>query len=59
MMQVNGAAACLLQRGDTVIVISYAQYEAAELDDYEPRVVHVGAENRIVALDAQPAALAT
>jgi aspartate 1-decarboxylase len=58
-MQVNGAAACLLQRGDTVIVISYAQYEAAELDDYEPRVVHVGAENRIVALDAQPAALAT
>jgi aspartate 1-decarboxylase len=57
-MQINGAAARLVQRGDTVIVISYAQYDAAELDEYEPRVVHVDRENRIVAIDAEVAALA-
>jgi aspartate 1-decarboxylase len=56
-MQVNGAAARLVQEGDTVIVISYAQYEPAELEDYEPRVVHVDAENRVVAVDAQLEAL--
>ena len=40
-MQVNGAAARLVHRGDTIIVISYAQYDAAELEDHLPRVVHV------------------
>ena len=30
-MQVNGAAARLVHRGDTIIVISYAQYDRAEL----------------------------
>ena len=58
VMQVNGAAARLAQRGDTVIVISYAHYEPGELDDYQPRVVHVDRENRIVAADAQLATLA-
>jgi aspartate 1-decarboxylase len=57
-MQINGAAARLVQRGDTVIVISYAQYDAAELDEYAPRVVHVDRENGIVAIDAEVAALA-
>ncbi|MFI5053306.1 MAG: aspartate 1-decarboxylase [Acidimicrobiia bacterium] len=42
----NGAAARLVHRGDKVIVITYAQYEAAELADYEPIVVHVDDENR-------------
>lgn len=54
-MQVNGAAARLVQPGDTVIVISYAQYEPAELDDHAPRVVHVDRENRIATIDTQPA----
>lgn len=58
-MKVNGAAARLVQRGDTVIVISYGAYEPAELTDYEPRVVHVDTENRIVAADDQVAVLAT
>ena len=40
-MKVNGAAARLVHRGDTIIVISYAQYDEAELEHYEPRVVHV------------------
>src|SRR5919199_3152572 len=38
-LQVNGAAARLVQPGDTVIVISYAEYDEAELEAYEPRVV--------------------
>ncbi|HWE33862.1 MAG TPA: aspartate 1-decarboxylase [Solirubrobacteraceae bacterium] len=56
-MQVNGAAARLVQRGDTIIVFSYASYAAADLEEYEPRVVHVNADNEIVAVDAQAAAL--
>src|SRR6201988_3309464 len=48
-MKVNGAAARLVHRGDTIIVISYAQYDEAELDGYEPRVVHVRAgSNEII-----------
>ena len=40
-MILNGAAARLVHPGDRVIVISYAEYDDAELDGYEPRVVHV------------------
>jgi aspartate 1-decarboxylase len=56
-IKVNGAAARLVQRGDTVIVISYAQYDRDELATYEPRVVHVDAANTIVNVDAEVAAL--
>ena len=45
-VQVNGAAARLVQVGDTVIVLTYAQYEEAELT--EPQVVRVDGNNRIV-----------
>jgi len=48
---INGAAARLVHPGDKVIVVSYAEYEEAELDTYEPRVVHVDADNRIVRVD--------
>jgi aspartate 1-decarboxylase len=55
---VNGAAARLVHRGDTIIVISYAQYDEAELESYEPRVVHVKAEtNRIITVDDEVATL--
>jgi aspartate 1-decarboxylase len=50
-IQVNGAAARLVHTGDTVIVISYASYSAEELASYEPRVVHVDADNSIVTVD--------
>jgi aspartate 1-decarboxylase len=43
---VNGAAARLVHSGDKVIVISYAHYNEAELEAYEPLVVHVDEENR-------------
>ena len=44
----NGAAARLVQPGDRVIVITYADYEDAELDGFEPKVVHVDSRNRPV-----------
>ena len=57
-MQVNGAAARLVHRGDTIIVISYAQYDEAELDSYEPVVVHVEKDtNRVIDIDAAVATL--
>ena len=51
-VKVNGAAARLVHTGDRVIVVSYAEYDEAELAHYEPRVVHVDAGNRIVDIDA-------
>jgi aspartate 1-decarboxylase len=57
-MRVNGAAARLVHRGDTIIVISYGQYDDADLERYEPRVVHVEANtNRIITIDEQVATL--
>jgi aspartate 1-decarboxylase len=41
----NGAAARLVHRGDKVIVITYADYEEAELEDFSPRIVHVDGTN--------------
>lgn len=59
-VKVNGAAARLVHRGDTVIVISYASYDAAALATYEPVVVHVErGTNRIVDVDAAVATLLT
>ncbi len=50
-MRINGAAARLVHTGDTIIVVSYAGYDEAELERYEPRVVHVNADNAIVSVD--------
>ena len=43
---INGAAARLVHAGDRVIVISYAQYDEAELESYAPKIVHVDSRNR-------------
>ena len=56
-MKLNGAAARLVHRGDTIIVISYASYDPEELEHYNPRVVHVTADNEILAVDHEVAAL--
>jgi aspartate 1-decarboxylase len=50
-VKVNGAAARLVHSGDTIIVISYASYDRVDLESYEPKVVHVNAENEIVTVD--------
>lgn len=44
----NGAAARLVQPGDRIIIITYADFEDAELENYEPTVVHVDTANRPV-----------
>jgi aspartate 1-decarboxylase len=50
-IKVNGAAARLVHSGDTIIVISYASYDRRDLETYEPKVVHVNADNEIVTVD--------
>lgn len=50
-IQVNGAAARLVHQGDTIIVISYAEYTREDLLDYEPVVVHVDRSNAIIQVD--------
>jgi aspartate 1-decarboxylase len=48
----NGAAARLVHDGDTIIVISYADYDEEELQSsYDPKVVHVNRRNEIVVTD--------
>lgn len=49
----NGAAARLVHPGDRVIVISYGEYEDAELEDFEPKVVFVDSRNRPMDLDSR------
>jgi aspartate 1-decarboxylase len=57
MMQVNGAAARLVAKGDKIIVVTYATYDEAELEDYEPVVVHVDEDNCRVSVDNEVAKL--
>ena len=52
----NGAAARLVQPGDTVIILTYADYEEAELEAFEPKVVFVDRQNRIRKLERGDAA---
>jgi aspartate 1-decarboxylase len=46
----NGAAARLVQPGDTVIIISYAMLSSEELESHKPTVVFVDENNRPVKL---------
>ena len=45
-VQLNGAAARLVERGDRVILITYADYGDDELADFSPVVVKVDDHNR-------------
>lgn len=45
---INGAAAHLVSPGDMVIVVSYADYNEAELANYQPRVILVDQDNQPV-----------
>ena len=48
----NGAAARLVHAGDKVIVLTYADYEGAELHGHRPIVVHVDERNAPVVVPA-------
>lgn len=52
---INGAAARLVHPGDLVILIAYGQMEDAEARAFEPSVVFVDTENRIIATGSDPA----
>ncbi|MFP5382585.1 MAG: aspartate 1-decarboxylase [Gammaproteobacteria bacterium] len=47
MISVNGAAAHKAHEGDIVIICAYAQYTAAELLNYKPRMVYLGEGNAV------------
>ena len=51
----NGAAARLVQKGDTVIIISYVLVSEDELKDYSPKVAIMNEKNQIVEMiDEEP-----
>jgi aspartate 1-decarboxylase len=56
-VQVNGAAARLVERGDRVIIVSYGNYSESELEGHEPRVVHVDSTNGVARVDAEAGVL--
>ena len=45
MISVNGAAAHKAKEGDIVIICAYAQYSAAEMLNFKPRMVYCGEGN--------------
>jgi aspartate 1-decarboxylase len=44
---INGAAARLASRGDTVIILTYTNVEDEKSVDYHPTLVYVDSKNRI------------
>lgn len=48
---INGAAARLCHKNDIIIIISYAFINETEAKDFEPIVVHVDSNNKLI--DAQ------
>ena len=48
IISVNGAAAHKAYPGDLVIIATYAVYNELELTRYEPELVYVDADNRIM-----------
>jgi aspartate 1-decarboxylase len=49
-IQLNGAAAHLVNIDDLVIIMAYGQFEDAEAREWQPHVVHVDQLNRVVDL---------
>ena len=52
---INGAAARLVHEGDLVILIAYGQMEDAEAREFEPSVVFVDSDNKIIGTGSDPA----
>ena len=49
----NGAAARLVEKGDKVIIMSFAEYEDAEARNHRPRAIFVDDANKPVTVRAQ------
>ncbi|MBU2700666.1 aspartate 1-decarboxylase [Sporomusaceae bacterium BoRhaA] len=48
MICLNGAAARLVQPGDTVIIMTFAIFDEKEMENYQPTVVFLDESNGIV-----------
>jgi len=55
VLGINGAAARLVHPGDIVILIGYGQMETEEARAFQPHVVFVDADNKILATGYDPA----
>ena len=49
VISVNGAAAHKADPNDLIIIASYAVYNEGELAHYQPQLVYVDADNRVIA----------
>ena len=49
-IKINGAAAHHMHVNDLIIIVSYCDLEASEIDKHNPSIVHVNAENKIVSI---------
>ena len=58
VLGINGAAAHLVHPGDLVILMAYGAMDDAEARRYQPRIVHVNANNAIIELGDDPAGAA-
>ena len=56
-MQVNGAAAHLVEPGHKIIVATFGSYDEKDLERYDPVVVHVDDANKAVRVDSDPSVL--
>jgi aspartate 1-decarboxylase len=52
---INGPAAHLVHENDVVILITYAEMTTEEARAYDPKVVHVDKNNKIIQLGNDPA----
>lgn len=48
IISVNGAAARKAAEGDLLIIAAFSSYSEAELESYEPKLVYVDSNNRMV-----------
>ena len=55
VLGINGAAARLVHPGDCVILIAYAQMETEEAKAFQPHVVFVDHDNKVMATGYDPA----
>lgn len=49
----NGAAARLVQLGDTIIIISYGMFEKNEAKQFNPTIVFVDENNKVVEIKGE------
>ena len=49
-IKINGAAAHHVNVDDLIIIVSYCQLDANELESHNPQIVHVDSTNKIISI---------